>query len=131
MAIATLDEISNQRAILGVGAGISGFAELGIVRKKPAAAMRETIHMVRVLLKGETVDYHGDVIGFPNGKLSFKPVQGGHSRLCRQQRAARPAHDRRRRRWRDHGRLRLGGGGKAFRAILAEGAEKGAAIPLR
>ena len=38
MAIATLDEISNQRAILGIGAGISGFAELGIVRKKPAAA---------------------------------------------------------------------------------------------
>ena len=38
MAIATLDEISNQRAILGFGAGISGFAELGIVRKKPAAA---------------------------------------------------------------------------------------------
>ena len=36
MAIATLDEISNQRAILGVGAGISGFPELGIVRKKPA-----------------------------------------------------------------------------------------------
>ena len=43
MAIATLDEISNQRAILGVGAGISGFPELGIVRKKPAVAIREMI----------------------------------------------------------------------------------------
>src|SRR5258708_29910661 len=74
MAIATLDEISNQRAILGFGAGISGFAELGIVRKKPAAAVREAIHVVRELLKGETVDFHGDVIGFTNGKLSFKPV---------------------------------------------------------
>src|SRR3979490_1689066 len=29
MAIATLDEISNQRAILGVGAGISGFPGRG------------------------------------------------------------------------------------------------------
>src|ERR1700757_2966385 len=35
MAIATLDEISNGRALLGFGAGISGFVELGIVRKKP------------------------------------------------------------------------------------------------
>src|ERR1700731_4136071 len=34
MAIATLDEISSGRAVLGIGAGISGFAELGIERKK-------------------------------------------------------------------------------------------------
>src|SRR6516225_8137885 len=34
MAIATLDEISGGRAILGIGAGISGFAELGIERRK-------------------------------------------------------------------------------------------------
>src|ERR1700748_3498871 len=35
MAIATLDEISGGRAILGIGAGISGFAELQIDRRKP------------------------------------------------------------------------------------------------
>ena len=58
MAIATLDEISNKRAILGVGAGISGFAELGVVRKKPAIAIREMIEVVRALLKGEPVDFH-------------------------------------------------------------------------
>lgn len=75
MAIATLDEISNQRAILGVGAGISGFAELGVVRKKPAVAMREMIEMVRKLLRGESVDYQGEVVSFANGKLSFKPVR--------------------------------------------------------
>src|SRR6516165_3282244 len=39
MAIATLDEISGGRAILGIGAGISGFAELGIDRRKPARAI--------------------------------------------------------------------------------------------
>src|SRR6516164_11435205 len=33
MAIATLDEISGQRAILGIGAGVSGFTELGINRR--------------------------------------------------------------------------------------------------
>src|SRR6478752_8011731 len=72
MAIATLDEISNQRAILGVGAGISGFPELGVVRKKPAVAIREMIEVVRVLLKGEPLDFHGDVVVLHNGKLSFK-----------------------------------------------------------
>jgi 5,10-methylenetetrahydromethanopterin reductase len=75
MAIATLDEISNGRALLGVGAGISGFAELGIVRRKPALAMREAIQLIRRLLAGETVDFQGEVIGFTGGKLSFKPLR--------------------------------------------------------
>jgi 5,10-methylenetetrahydromethanopterin reductase len=75
MAIATVDEISGQRAVLGVGAGISGFGELGVVRKKPAVAIREMIEVVRALLRGEAVDYHGDVVAFNNGKLSFKPVR--------------------------------------------------------
>ena len=52
MAIATLDEISDKRAILGIGAGISGFAELGIDRKKPPRAIREAIELIRVLLRG-------------------------------------------------------------------------------
>src|SRR5919202_2241813 len=30
MAIATLDEISGRRAVLGIGAGVSGFKELGV-----------------------------------------------------------------------------------------------------
>ena len=37
MAIATLDEISALRAVLGLGAGVSGFAELGIQPRRPAA----------------------------------------------------------------------------------------------
>jgi 5,10-methylenetetrahydromethanopterin reductase len=75
MAIATLDEISNQRAILGIGAGISGFAELGIDRKKPARAIREAIELIRMLLRGEKVTYKGEVIQFTEGKLSFAPVR--------------------------------------------------------
>ena len=75
MAIATLDEISNQRAILGIGAGISGFAELGIDRKKPARAIREAIELIRMLLRGEKVTYKGEVIQFTDGKLSFAPVR--------------------------------------------------------
>lgn len=73
MAIATLDEISGGRAILGIGAGISGFAELGIERTRPARAMRECIELIRALLRGETVDYHGEVITFDHGRLNFSP----------------------------------------------------------
>ena len=69
MAIATLDEISGQRAILGVGAGISGFTELGINRRKPARAIREMIEVIRALLQGESVDFHGEVIELHQGSL--------------------------------------------------------------
>ena len=73
MAIATLDEISGGRAILGIGAGISGFAELGIERKKPARAICEAIELIRALLRGKTVDYRGEVIALNHGRLSFAP----------------------------------------------------------
>jgi 5,10-methylenetetrahydromethanopterin reductase len=71
MAIATLDEISGGRAILGIGAGISGFAELGIERRKPARAIREAIELIRTLLGGKTVDFEGEVITCNRGRLNF------------------------------------------------------------
>jgi 5,10-methylenetetrahydromethanopterin reductase len=77
MAIGTLDEISGGRAILGIGAGISGFTELGIERKKPARAIREAIEVIRSLLRGEAVDYLGEVIAFNHGRLSFAPPRPG------------------------------------------------------
>jgi 5,10-methylenetetrahydromethanopterin reductase len=77
MAIATLDEISGGRAILGIGAGISGFAELGIERQKPARAIREAIEVIRALLRRETVDFHGEVIAFNHGRLSFASPRPG------------------------------------------------------
>jgi 5,10-methylenetetrahydromethanopterin reductase len=53
MAIATLDEISGGRAALGLGAGVSEFAELGIQPDRPPRAIREAIALIRTLLRGE------------------------------------------------------------------------------
>src|SRR5271155_2246141 len=69
MAIATLDEISDGRAMLGLGAGVSGFAELGIRPSKPPRAIRESIDLIRALLRGEQVDVGGEVFSFRDGYL--------------------------------------------------------------
>ncbi|MBX3519234.1 MAG: LLM class flavin-dependent oxidoreductase [Xanthobacteraceae bacterium] len=78
MAIYTLDDISKGRAILGFGAGVSGFAEMGTPRPKPVRALRESIELIRALATGEEVSYAGEVVKFDAGKLGFKP---GRARL--------------------------------------------------
>jgi 5,10-methylenetetrahydromethanopterin reductase len=75
MGIATLDELSNGRAMLGVGAGVSGFAEMKVERRKPAQAMREMVAVFRGLLGGGVVDLHGHVIEFDHGRLDFRPIR--------------------------------------------------------
>jgi 5,10-methylenetetrahydromethanopterin reductase len=75
MAIATLDEISGQRAVLGIGAGVSGFRELGIARDKPGVALREAVEVIRRLLAGETVTYKGSVVQIEGAHLDWKPVR--------------------------------------------------------
>jgi 5,10-methylenetetrahydromethanopterin reductase len=73
MAIGTLDHLSEGRALLGIGAGGSGFAEMGVARPKPARAMAEAIELIRGLLRGERVTQQGEVVGFQDGKLDFAP----------------------------------------------------------
>jgi 5,10-methylenetetrahydromethanopterin reductase len=75
MAIATLDEISGQRAVLGLGAGVSGFRELGIARAKSGVALREAVEVIRRLLAGETVTYQGAVVRVDGAHLDFTPVR--------------------------------------------------------
>jgi 5,10-methylenetetrahydromethanopterin reductase len=75
MAIATLDEISGRRAVLGMGAGVSGFRELGIPREKAGVAMREAVELIRRLLTGEAVTYAGATVRLDGGRLDFRPVR--------------------------------------------------------
>ena len=74
-AIATLDEMSEGRAVLGLGTGGAGFKEMGLERKLPVAAMRETVQIIRGLLNGESTTVEGKVVSLAGGKLTFKPFR--------------------------------------------------------
>jgi 5,10-methylenetetrahydromethanopterin reductase len=75
MALATLDEVVQGRAVLGLGAGVAGFRELRIVRRQPAQAMRETVAVIQALLRGETVNVQGEVIALDHCRLDFQPLR--------------------------------------------------------
>ena len=71
-AMATLDELAGGRAVLGIGAGASGFAALGLARRQPATAIREAVSLIRRLWAGETVTQAGRVVQFNGGHLDFQ-----------------------------------------------------------
>lgn len=71
--IATFDEMSGGRALIGLGVGGSSMAELGIQQPLPVAALRESVDVIRRLLRGETVNHEGKVITIKGGKLNFTP----------------------------------------------------------
>jgi 5,10-methylenetetrahydromethanopterin reductase len=69
-AIATLHEATGGRAVLGLGAGWSGFQALGIVRTAPATALREAITFLRRFwVSAEPVSFTGTTFSFERGRL--------------------------------------------------------------
>lgn len=57
----TLDDLAPDRVICGIGAWWDPLARnVGIERKKPLKAMRETVEVLRRLLNMERVTYHGE-----------------------------------------------------------------------
>jgi 5,10-methylenetetrahydromethanopterin reductase len=77
MEFAALDEVSDGRAILGIGAGLKDWIEgrLKVPYTRPTAAMRESIEIIRRFFRGEEVTYSGRVFQTERIKLSFKPVR--------------------------------------------------------
>jgi 5,10-methylenetetrahydromethanopterin reductase len=57
----TLDDLAEDRIICGIGAWWDPLAsKVGINRRKPLSAMRETVEVLRRLLAGENVTFHGE-----------------------------------------------------------------------
>jgi 5,10-methylenetetrahydromethanopterin reductase len=77
MGIATLDEISAGRAVLGLGAGSPTLIEqqMGIPHGSSLTVMREATEIIRSLLSGETVTYEGSRFHYRQAALGFRPVQ--------------------------------------------------------
>lgn len=72
VAIASLDELSGGRAVLGLGAGGSGFAQLHLERKHVNQAIREAIVMIKALLAGDVVNFDGQLFKLTDAQLKFR-----------------------------------------------------------
>jgi 5,10-methylenetetrahydromethanopterin reductase len=73
-ALASLDELSGGRAVLGLGAGDKVTLEmLGIPFKRPLSAIRESVDAIRRLWQGEGIEHSGRVFDFSGARLSHRP----------------------------------------------------------
>ncbi len=75
--IATLDDISGGRAVLGLGLHTQKMVEwTGIDASDYIERTREAVEMIRALLRGEVVDYHGEAFRWTEQcYLRFKPCR--------------------------------------------------------
>ena len=72
-SIASINEISGGRAILGLGPGDKAtFDAMGIEWEKPLTTTKESIQALRSFLEGKKVTMNGDVVKFSGAKMAFK-----------------------------------------------------------
>ena len=76
--VATLDERSGGRIILGLGPSSANVVEHwhGLSFQKPVKRTREYVEIIRMILRGERLVYHGEFFNLERGfKLRFKPLR--------------------------------------------------------
>lgn len=76
--IASLDELSGGRAIMGIGSGNpERLARLGVNQTKPLRYVEDSVHIIRTLLSGETFDYKSDFFSLQGASLGFEAYRKG------------------------------------------------------
>jgi 5,10-methylenetetrahydromethanopterin reductase len=75
MAASTLDMLSQNRTIIGLGASTPAIVEdfHGLGFAKPVARMREYIECIKAMINGDRVNYNGKYIRVKDFKLLYKP----------------------------------------------------------
>jgi alkanesulfonate monooxygenase SsuD/methylene tetrahydromethanopterin reductase-like flavin-dependent oxidoreductase (luciferase family) len=74
--LATLDELSGGRIVLAPGACSPHVAARhSLPPFNSATGLVESVEAIRLLLTGETVSYHGEVVNFDDVKLGWKPIR--------------------------------------------------------
>jgi 5,10-methylenetetrahydromethanopterin reductase len=76
-AMATLDELSGGRAVLGLGAGGTNHRALAIERTAPVDALRDAIELLRALWAGASVTVEGRVVRARDAQLDFEAPRAG------------------------------------------------------
>ena len=77
MSIATVDQLSQGRAILGLGCSLRTWIneQMGILYTSPIKTLRDYINVIRRIVSGENVSYRSRFIDISNVKLIFKPYR--------------------------------------------------------
>jgi 5,10-methylenetetrahydromethanopterin reductase len=74
MEVGALDELSGGRTSVSIGAGIlSAIEKMGLNAEKPVPALRDTLIILRGLLRGEEVDYAGPAYSAKKIRLDYRP----------------------------------------------------------
>jgi alkanesulfonate monooxygenase SsuD/methylene tetrahydromethanopterin reductase-like flavin-dependent oxidoreductase (luciferase family) len=77
MAAATVDHLSNQRFILGLGSShrVQVGPEHGLPYSKPIQRVRDSVQVIRTLLRDGVVSYQGETITIARFDLWFTPIR--------------------------------------------------------
>ena len=71
-AVASVNEVSKGRAVLGIGAGDrTTLSYLGLEQKSPVSALAECVEIIRGLLKGEEVNVPGKIFNVTSARLNY------------------------------------------------------------
>jgi alkanesulfonate monooxygenase SsuD/methylene tetrahydromethanopterin reductase-like flavin-dependent oxidoreductase (luciferase family) len=77
MAAATVDHLSGGRFVLGLGSShrVQVVGEHGLAYSRPIERLRETVDVVRALLRDGVVSYRGDLLQIERFDLWFRPLR--------------------------------------------------------